>query len=134
MARVFRQPLCGRDRLARLLVTGILGCGAAWLSGRAIAATWRPIWHVAHRRAPLGAAARFIHFALFEGKLLSLSSLRSDTGIFLIVGLVAFRATRSAQMVRQYPWLYARCGPLSWREIEQENSRRDSAKFGANHG
>jgi hypothetical protein len=23
-------------------------------------------------------------------------------------------------MVRQYPWLYARTGPLTWREIGQE--------------
>jgi hypothetical protein len=29
-----------------LLVTVIMGGGAAWLAGRAIAATWRPWWHV----------------------------------------------------------------------------------------
>ena len=45
-----------------------------------------------------------------------------DTLIFLIVGLVGWRATRAAQMVRQYPWLYARAGPLGWREIRQENA------------
>jgi len=27
-------------------------------------------------------------------------------------------------MVRQYPWLYARAGPLGWREIGQENERQ----------
>jgi len=26
-------------------------------------------------------------------------------------------------MVRQYPWLYARTGPLTWREIGQETDR-----------
>ena len=30
-----------------LLVSVLLGGGAAWLAGRAIAATWRPWWHVA---------------------------------------------------------------------------------------
>ena len=48
-----------------LFVTGILGGGAAWLAGRAIAGTWRPAWHVVGYMALLGAAIRFIHFALF---------------------------------------------------------------------
>jgi hypothetical protein len=104
-----------------ILVTGILGCGAAWLSGRATATTWRPPWQVAVNALLLGAAARFIHFALFQGNLLSLTSFAADVGLFLIVGLVAWRGTRTTQMVRQYPWLYARSGPLSWREIRQEN-------------
>jgi hypothetical protein len=67
----------------------------------------------------LGAAARFIHFALFHGNLLSLASYASDVCIFAVVGLIAWRATRTTQMVRQYPWLYARTGPLSWRKIGQ---------------
>ncbi len=29
-----------------LFVTVLLGGGAAWLAGRAIAQTWRPMWHV----------------------------------------------------------------------------------------
>jgi len=43
--------------------------------------------------------------------------------IFLAVGLIGWRATRASQMVRQYPWLYTRAGPLGWREIGQENGR-----------
>ena len=54
-----------------LLVTVIMGGGAAFLAGRAIASTWRPWWHVAFYMLLLGAAVRFIHFALFEGTLLS---------------------------------------------------------------
>jgi hypothetical protein len=104
---------------AIILVTGALGCGAAWLSGRAIAETWRPAWHVATAAVLLGAAARFIHFALFGGNLTSLTSYAADSCIFLVVGLIAWRATRAAQMVRQYPWLYARTGPLTWRKIGQ---------------
>jgi hypothetical protein len=35
--------------------------------------------------------------------------------------MLAWRATRANQMVQQYPWLYARSGPLGWREIRREN-------------
>jgi hypothetical protein len=111
----------GENVLHVVLVTGLLGGGAAWLSGRAIAGAWRPPWQVALAAVLLGAAARFIHFALFEGALLSAASYGLDTLIFLVVGLIAWRATRAAQLVRQYPWLYVRAGPLGWREIEQEN-------------
>ena len=107
-----------------VLVTAILGGGAAWLSGRAIAGAWQPAWHVAIAALLVGLAARFIHFALFDGVLLSAPSFICDTLIFLIVGLLAWRATRAAQMVRQYPWLYARAGPLGWREIGQETAAR----------
>ena len=34
----------------------------------AIAQTWRPLWHIAAYMALLGAAVRFIHFALFDGE------------------------------------------------------------------
>ena len=107
-----------------VLVTAILGGGAAWLSGRAIASAWRPPWRVAIAALLLGAAARFIHYALFQGDLLSLASSGSDTVIFLAVGLIGWRITRAGQMVRQYPWLYTRAGPLGWRKIGQENERQ----------
>ena len=54
-----------------LLVTLVLGGGTAWLSGRAIAQTWRPWWSVVAYMLVLGAIVRFFHFALFGGTLLS---------------------------------------------------------------
>ena len=57
-----------------VLVTGFLGGGAACLSGRAIARAWHPPWQVVVAALLLGAAARFIHFALFHGELLSVAS------------------------------------------------------------
>lgn len=99
-----------------LLVTGAIGGGAAWLTGRAIAQTWRPYWHLVIYIALLGAGVRFVHFALFEANLLALLSYIADTLFFLAVGSLAFRATRTAQMVTQYPWLYERAGPLNWRD------------------
>jgi hypothetical protein len=110
----------GETILDIVLVTGLIGGGAAWLSGRAIAAVWGGQSRVILTGLLLGAAARFFHFALFEGELLSVSSFACDTLIFLVIGLVSWRTTRASLMVRQYPWLYVRTGPLTWREIGQE--------------
>jgi hypothetical protein len=112
----------GESITAVVLVTFILGGGAAWLSGRAIAGAWQPLRHVIVTALLFGAAARFIHFALFAGTLLSAASYGCDTLIFLLVGAIAWRATRAAQMLRQYPWLYVRNGPFGWREIGQETA------------
>ena len=54
-----------------ILVTLILGGGAAALTGRAIAGTWRPWWQVIVYALILGGAVRFLHFSLFGGTLLS---------------------------------------------------------------
>jgi hypothetical protein len=121
MLTLFDNLYAAENSGAVLLVSGALGGGAAWLAGRAVALAWRSALHVVPAMILLAAAARFIHFALFGGNLLSLSSFGCDFAIFLVVGLIAWRTTRAAQMVRQYPWLYARAGALSWREIAQEN-------------
>jgi hypothetical protein len=99
-----------------ILVTGVIGGGAAFLAGRAIAQTWRPFWSVAVYMAMLGAAVRFVHFALFEATLLSPPSYAADTAYLIVVGALAWRMTRAGQMATQYYWLYERTGPLSWRE------------------
>ena len=52
-----------------VLVTVILGGGAAALAGRAIAVTWRSWWQVIVYALILGGAVRFIHFSLFGGTL-----------------------------------------------------------------
>jgi hypothetical protein len=97
-----------------LLVTVAMGGGAAWLAGRAIAATWRPWLHVAGYMLILGAAVRFIHFALFEGTLLSPQFYAVDTVVCLIFGFLGFHVTRVAQMTTQYRWINVRAGFLRW--------------------
>jgi hypothetical protein len=98
-----------------LLVTVFMGGGAAWLAGRAIASTWRPWWHVAGYMLILGAAVRFIHFALFEGTLVSLQFYAVDTLVCLIFGFLGYRATRAGQMTTQYSWINAPAGFLRWK-------------------
>jgi hypothetical protein len=98
-----------------VLVTIVLGGGAAALAGRAIARTWRPWWQVVVYAAILGFAVRFIHFALFGATLLSLHYYVVDTAVCLVLAGIGFRAARAQQMVRQYHWLYGPTGPLRWR-------------------
>ena len=98
-----------------VLVTVILGGGAAALAGRAIAQTWRPVWQVVVYALILGAAVRFIHFSLFDGTLLSLHYYLVDSAVCMAFGLIGFRAARAAQMVSQYRWINEPGGPLRWR-------------------
>lgn len=97
------------------LITCLLGGWAAWMTGRACASTWRTYPQLLLYLIPLGAAVRFIHFALFEGTLLSLHYYLVDVIVLMIIGTVGFRYTRTKQMVRQYSWLYEKASPLSWK-------------------
>jgi hypothetical protein len=103
-----------------VLVTLILGGGAAFLAGRAIALTWRPWWQVPVYMIVLGGVVRFFHMALFEGHLLSLHYYLVDTAFCLAFGFWGFRMTRAGQMAEQYGWLYRRNGPLSWAKKRPE--------------
>ncbi len=115
-----------------LLVTGAIGGGAAWLTGRAIASTWRPFWHVVVYIVLLGAAVRFVHFALFQADLIAPASYAADTLYLLALGALSWRMTRAAQMATQYYWLYERSGPLSWRarDTSAENIDADAPNPG----
>jgi hypothetical protein len=98
-----------------LLVTVVLGGGAAALAGRAVALTWRPWWQVVVYMLMLGAAVRFIHFALFEGTLLSIHYYAVDSLVCMAFGFAGFQAARARRMADQYPWINALDGPLRWR-------------------
>lgn len=98
-----------------LLVTIVLGGGAAALTGRAIAATWRPWWQVVAYGFILTGAVRFIHFSLYGGTFLSLHYYLVDTVFCLAFGFLGFRAARASQMVSQYRWLNEPNGLMRWR-------------------
>ncbi len=88
---------------------------AAFMTGQALAVTWKPAWHCAAYALLLGLADRFLAYALFDGELLSASAYLIDTATLLAVALLAWRLGRARKMVSQYPWLYERAGPLAWR-------------------
>jgi len=98
-----------------LLVTIILGGGAAALAGRAIAATWRPWWQVVAYGFILAGAVRFIHFSLYRGTFLSLHYYLVDSAVCIVFGFLGFRAARATQMITQYSWLNESDGPMRWR-------------------
>ncbi len=98
-----------------LIMTVIIGGGAAFMSGRGLASKWRPVWMAVAYMIPMGLALRFFHYALFEGNLLSFQFFLTDTLVLVAATLLGYRLTRVQQMVSQYPWLYERAGPLAWR-------------------
>ena len=105
-----------------VLVTIVLGGGAAFLAGRAIAETWRPWWQVVAYSFILGATVRFFHFSLFEGTLLSAHYYAVDTAVCMALGALGFRAARAGQMVTQYRWINEPAGALRWRRRQPSSS------------
>ncbi|MFO1148524.1 MAG: hypothetical protein U1E62_09105 [Alsobacter sp.] len=99
-----------------LLVSVVMGGAAAWTSGKSLAQTWRPAWQIVPAMMVLGLGIRFIHFALFEGTLLSLHYYVIDVVILLVAAVLGYRHKRTLQMTTQYRWLYEKTGPFSWRE------------------
>lgn len=99
-----------------LLLTVFLGGGAGWLSGRAIALTWRPVWQILVYMVLLSGAVRFLAYGLFDETLVSLHYYVVTLVILLAISGLGYRVTRVGQMVTQYRWLYERAGPFAWRE------------------
>ena len=91
--------------------------GCAVMTGQALAGTWRPAWQLPPYGLLLGAADRFLAFALFHQPLLSPAGFLVDAALLTVIGGLAFRLTRARQMASQYPWLYRRRGLFGWRQI-----------------
>ena len=98
-----------------LLVTVFLGGAAAWMTGRAVANSWESNRILAIYVLLLAAAVRFIHYALFQGTLLSLHYYIVDLIVLAAIAFVAKRFTRTGQMTTQYRFKFAKAGPLSWK-------------------
>lgn len=101
-----------------IVITCMLGGWAAWMTGRAIASTWRPYWHVVVYMLPLALVVRWVHFALFKGTLLSLQYYLIDLVVVLCLATIGYRVVRAAQMSTQYRWLYRKTGAFTWRRAE----------------
>ncbi len=110
------EAILGTSLAVYVAVTFVLMGFAAWMTGQAVALTWKPWWQVVGYCSLLGFACRFLIFALFEGTLLSLSGLVLDVLVLNAYGLVAYRLGSVKKMVTQYPWQYRRTSPWSYRE------------------
>ena len=95
-------------------VTVILAGGAAYLTGRAVARSWSSGVQLAIYMVLLTAACRFIHYALFNGTLLSLQYYIVDLIVLLIIAFIGRQVTRAKQMTTQYSFEYRRVGPAGW--------------------
>lgn len=98
-----------------LFVTLLMGGAGSWLTGRAVAQTWRPAWQIVPYILILGAAIRFVHFSVFGGTLLSPQYYAVDTVLCMGFAILGFRRARVRQMVMQYGWINELQGPLRWR-------------------
>lgn len=104
-----------------IIVTLILGGGAAYMTGRAVALSWEPFVRALLWTIPLACAVRFIHYAIFKGTLLSPWFYLVDIAVLLIAAALGHRLTRTRQMTERYAWRVSAAGPLSWRLKSGEN-------------
>ena len=109
------ESVFGTEPAVTIGITIIFMGGCAFMTGQALASTWRPFWHAFPYALLLGCGDRFLVFALFNGELFSPSGYVIDTIWLAAVVLFVFRVTRARQMPTQYPWLYERAGLLNWR-------------------
>ena len=92
---------------------------AAYMTAKALANAWRPMWQPVAYCGLLGFADRFLVFALYDGDLFSLTGYLVDTAVLIAISVLAFQLNRAKKMVSQYPWLYEPAGPLGWRKIRE---------------
>ena len=110
------EALLGETLPVFIGITVVLVGFAAFMTGQALASTWRPLRQVVFYSLLLGFVDRFLTWALFQGESLLLSGYLIDTAVIFTIALLAFRLTLARRMTTQYPWLYERAGIFSWRE------------------
>lgn len=112
---------------AFFLITVVLGGGAAFLSGRGVARSWKSYERIVPYMLILGLAVRFLHWGLFmdatyaswrgmQGDLFSFHHYAVDTLVLIALASIGFRLERARQMTTQYSWIYVRTSPLSWKK------------------
>ena len=109
------QELLGTSLGVFIGLTVIITGGAAIMTGRALADGWKSPWLVVAACFGLAIANRFLIYALFEGPLLHLMGFLLNYAVIAALALIAYRVTAVHKMVSQYPWLYERSSPFSWK-------------------
>jgi hypothetical protein len=111
------RGLVGSGLVDFILVSVVLGGGAAFLTGQTIAREWGKERTVVIFALFIALATRFLHYSMFEGIFLAPLGYLIDAVLFTLIGIASYRMMRATRMVMQYPWLYRRDGLFSWRDI-----------------
>lgn len=99
---------------AFVFFTVVLGMLGGIATGRAFAGSWKSLVTMPLALIAMAAAVRFLHFALAGDDLSSLYYFAVALLFVVFGGLFGFRSKRTEQMCRQYPWLFAKAGPVAW--------------------
>jgi len=87
-----------------LVLSVVLGGGAATITGKAIAETWKPYWQLIWYMLLLAAAVRFAHYALFQETLLSSTGYLATLAVLVALAALGHYRARRRQMRDQYGW------------------------------
>jgi hypothetical protein len=90
---------------AFIFFTIVLGGLGGIATGRAYAGTWRPVTVMPLALLLMAAAVRFLHYALAGEELLSPHYYAVSLAFVVLGGAFGYRAKRTEQMCRQYPWI-----------------------------
>jgi hypothetical protein len=96
--------LDGHSAWVFVVLTVVLGGAAAYATGKAIAETWKPFWHLVWYSVLLAAAVRFFHHALFGETLVSPGGYLSTLAVLGSLAALGYRTARARQMREQYGW------------------------------
>ncbi|MFQ6017556.1 MAG: DUF6867 family protein [Kiloniellaceae bacterium] len=118
------QAVLGTSLPVFIALTVFIMGGAAFMTGQAMATTWRPLGQLFFYCFLLGLTDRFLTWGLFQGELLSVSGFIVDTAVLTAIGLFAYRVTRVWKMASQYPWLYERTSLWTYREKTSPAERK----------
>ena len=99
---------------AFVFFTVVLGMLGGIATGRAFAGSWKPLLTLPLALLAMAAAVRFLVYALAGEDLLSLQYLLVALVFVALGAAYGFRAKRTEQMCRQYPWLFAKAGAVNW--------------------
>ncbi len=109
------EEILGSELGVFIGLTIVLFGGCAFMMGQALANSWRPSWQPAPYCVLLALVNRFLAWSLFGSDPLSVAGFFVDLLIVLAFAYGGFFLTRANKMVNQYPWLYERATPFTWR-------------------
>ncbi len=93
----------------------LLGFWTAWRAGKSAAEGWNGFPQVIGYTFLITWGMQFLHYALFNGPMLSAFYYGVDFVLLFAFAAAGFRIRRTNQMVGSYYWLYEKSSAFSWR-------------------